>query len=197
VSMPRILGAIVVLLVLAACSAAPRARGEAASTEGLARTMEPTTAPRPIDPSIQPESKSSLSAGARRALQYCLLVEGDQLIAATERVAGFGRVEHARDIGKYAPFHEASLVLRVDAPAWVLTTNTTFAMPAARGLRRVGGSSGSEPLFVEPTCVVFPAGTDPDHSGWYLTGGALLDGKLVQKLDPANPPTLRLPPLGP
>jgi len=158
-------------VLLAACSAAPRT-GAAEPTAAPAATALPMGDSRPIDNSIAAVSMSNLSAGAKQALELCTLINQPAL------VAGMGFVARAREAGKYAPFHENTIELKNDAPAWVITTNRTIELAGAQA--------------IEPTCVVIDGA-----ALWFLASGALREGNVVQSVTPRNPPTLRLPPLEP
>lgn len=83
------------------------------------KTGEPPSPPplptAPVDPAIEPVSRTHPSREAAAALKTCGVI-GRRL----DQVAGVGRVEHATDVKRYARMFGTEPELKTDAPAWVI-----------------------------------------------------------------------------
>lgn len=187
--MTRRLVLVVSGILVAACAAPPpNTTGIAASSPSpVERTTLPSGASSaspgaatvlPIDPSVEPVALSALSPEAASVLQICQVLDN----IGTDRVAGMGKIDHARDAVHYAWLTGLEPEIQTDAPAWVVAFKGEVPMPM------------SGEVWVDPTCIV----VDGD-GGFYATGPVriLASGVTVTPPPARVKPDRALPPLLP
>ena len=126
----------------------------------------------PVDPSLNAVSLSTLSDGAKEALQLCGLLD------STSLVSGMALLVRPPDAVKYARFYGIEPALQIDGPIWMITTKGSIVLRAGK--------------YVDPTCV------EANHEqAWLSTGGRwVADGTWEPNGSPTKP-IFRLPPLEP
>ena len=147
-------------------------------------TTDPATIPaasspppaRPVDPSIQPVSRSSPGPDAQAALDACNVATlGDGTIA------GMGLVPEANQVRNYAPLTGREPELQSAAPAWMIQFSGDIPQLLAGEVWR------------DPICVVIDG-----SPGWYATGDVIVSSGAVVSPEPiADPPIYSLPSLAP
>jgi hypothetical protein len=137
-----------------------------------------STAELPIDASIAAVSLSDPSPEAADALRICQVTEN----LGPDLVSGMGRIDHAREVVRYAPLTGLEPEIKTDAPAWIVTFKGEVPMPM------------TGEIWIDPTCIV--VGGD---GGFYATGPVqILSSKVTVTPVPAKQqPDLALPPLLP
>ena len=147
-------------------------------------TTDPATIPavsspppaRPVDPSIQPVSRSSPGPDAQAALDACNV---DSLGDGT--IAGMGLVPEANQVRNYAPLTGREPELQSAAPAWMIQFSGDIPQLLAGEVWR------------DPICVVIDG-----SPGWYATGDVIVSSGAVVSPEPvAKPPIYSLPSLVP
>ncbi len=161
-------------VALIGCSATGAVSSTSAPTDMVQPT--PTASPDPntlpVDPSLKAVSLSTLSDGAKEALQLCGLLDSPSL------VSGMALLDRPLDAVKYARFYGIEPALQIDGPIWVITTKGDIVLRAGK--------------YVDPTCV------EANHEqAWLSTGGRwVADGTWEPNGSPTKP-IFRLPPLEP
>ena len=179
----RFLGLFVVVVVLTACGRL----GAQGSSSGVASgtTVAPTVvgAPwvntSPVDPSIEPVSRSNPTAAAEAALIACGANRPKGIGVTTDfAIASMGLIPHARDVPEYANLWGMEPEIQTDKPAWVI---------------QMAGRVGSHEFWADdPVCVVVD-GVGTTYSPTSYGRGT----KTVAAPTPPRSPTRALPPLAP
>jgi hypothetical protein len=167
-------------------SVSPSSDSEASPSTALSPAGPETPPPvrplpsAPIDPAIEPVSRTEPGAGAAAALKAC----GIGRLPRLDQIAGMGLVPRARDVPRYARMFGTEPELRTDAPAWVIQL-------AGRIDYRVYWADN-------PVCVVI------DGRSWIFAPEAYGGPNAETGEDAVNPnpsnapdPPFRLPPLAP
>jgi hypothetical protein len=134
--------------------------------------------PRSVDTTIEAVSASHPSASAAEALESCGIT--GEYGVGTDKVAGMGHLERARDAPRYVNLTGKEPEIQVDKPAWVIQLQGEVVLPRGFG------------TALDPTCVVI----DGVHY-LFMTGPYTTNGETTQPLQPERPPDLLLPPLAP
>lgn len=174
----RILALVVCILagVVAACSAegAQSQIGTPTAVPDSTERAPQLESARPVDGSLAAVSMSSLTPGAKEALELCGLLDYPAF------VGGMAEIPRASEATKWVTLYGTERELRSDAPAWLISVAGEINL---RGQ-----------VFIEPTCFVL------NHEAAWISSGAKrsASGDVVySKLVPRDPPTMRLPPLEP
>jgi hypothetical protein len=139
-------------------------------------TMETEPGDRPVDPSVEPVSRSHPGRGAEQAMSVCNVET-----LGVGAIAGMGLIERAEDARDYAPLTGREPVLESAEPAWIIQFRGEIPQYLA-------GET-----WIDPVCIVVG-----EFGGFYATGPVVLtDGRLQTPLPVTNPPRYSLPPLAP
>lgn len=120
---------VAILILVSGCQASGTSTGQPDGKDDAPNAASPTataspsasTTGRPVNPSIEPVSRSNPSREATAALIACGASGLKGIGVTTEfAIAGMGRVPHARDIPEYAYLWGVEPEIQTDSPAWVI-----------------------------------------------------------------------------
>lgn len=128
----------------------------------------------PVDPAIDPISRSSPSAEAEAAMEACNVAG-----IGIDAISGMGLLDAATHARTYAPLTGREPELMNDSPAWMIQFKGEVPMPLHQ-----------YEVWIDPICIVIDGA-----SHWYATGPVAGPHGTVPPLPVDDAPTLSLPPL--
>lgn len=152
--------------------------GTPSTSPDVSASAYPAPTPeRPVDPDIEPVSRSDPSEEARQAMGICQIE-----LYGLDAIAGMGRIDQARRAIEYVLLTGREPLLASDRPAWIIQfrTEITWNRPAGE-------------YWIDPICAV----VDGDW-GFFASGPVIRpDGGLRTPIPVDDPPVWSLPPLAP
>jgi hypothetical protein len=137
---------------------------------------------RPVDPAIEPVSRSNPTRAARVALERCNV----ETHGGLDKVAGMGLIPDAHRARDYAPLSGLEPELKTGAPAWMIQFSGEIP-------QFFGGE-----VWIDPICVLVVRADGTLDGGMYGTGPVRHPGGSLSTPEPlSDPPQFSLPSLAP